>query len=45
MEVYEKSAAPLADFYRRLGLLVPVAAQSTAEATLDRTMAALCSRA
>jgi adenylate kinase len=45
MEVYKKSTAPLEDFYRRLGLLVPVAAQSTAEATLDRTMSALLSRA
>jgi adenylate kinase len=41
MEVYEKSTAPLAEFYRRLGLLVTVAAQPTAEATLERTLAAL----
>jgi adenylate kinase len=45
MEVYEKSAAPLTDFYRRLGLLVPIAAQAFAEATLDRTLAALQSLA
>lgn len=45
MEVYEKSTAPLTDFYRRLGLLVPVAAQPFAEATLTRTLAALQSRA
>jgi hypothetical protein len=44
MEVYEKSTAPLTEFYRRLGLLVPVTAQSTAEATLERTMVALQSR-
>ncbi|MGO9244807.1 MAG: adenylate kinase family protein [Verrucomicrobiia bacterium] len=44
MEVYEKSTAPLTDFYRRLGLLVPVAAQPFAEATLVRTLAALQSR-
>jgi adenylate kinase family enzyme len=44
MEVYEKSTAPLADFYCRLGLLVPVAAQPFAEATLARTLAALHSR-
>jgi adenylate kinase len=44
MEVYEKSTAPLTEFYRRLGLLVPVAAQPYPEGTLDRTLAALQSR-
>jgi adenylate kinase len=44
MEVYEKSTAPLAEFYHRLGLLVTVAAQPTAEGTLERTLAALQSR-
>jgi adenylate kinase len=44
MEVYEKSTAPLAEFYRRFSLLVTVAAQPTAEATLERTLAALQSR-
>jgi adenylate kinase len=44
MEVYEKSTAPLTDFYRRLGLLVPVAAQPFPEGTLARTLAALQSR-
>jgi adenylate kinase family enzyme len=42
--VYEKSTAPLKDFYRRLGLLVPVAAQAVPEGTLARTLAALQSR-
>src|ERR1017187_9020365 len=32
MEVYKKSTAPLEDFYRRLGVLVPVVAQNTPEA-------------
>jgi adenylate kinase len=44
MEVYAKSTAPLTDFYRRLGLLVPVAAQPFAEGTLARALAALESR-
>ena len=44
MEVYEKSTAPLTDFYRRLGVLVPIRAQSTPEATLALTMGALKSR-
>jgi len=44
MEVYEKSTVPLTDFYRRLGLLVPVAAQPFPEGTLARTLAALQSR-
>ncbi|MGD1018088.1 MAG: nucleoside monophosphate kinase [Verrucomicrobiia bacterium] len=44
MEVYEKSTAPLTDFYRRLGLLVPIAAQPVPEGTLARTLAALQSR-
>ncbi len=44
MEVYEKSTAPLTDFYRRLGLLVPIAAQPVPEGTLARTLAALGSR-
>jgi adenylate kinase family enzyme len=44
MEVYEKSTAPLTDFYRRLGLLVPVPAQGSAGEILDRIVAALQSR-
>jgi adenylate kinase len=44
MEVYEKSTAPLTNFYRRLGLLVPVAAQPFPEGTLARTLSALQSR-
>ena len=44
MEVYEKSTAPLTEYYRRLGLLVTVAAQPTPEGTLERTLVALQSR-
>lgn len=44
MDVYEKSTAPLTDFYRRLGLLVPLSAQGSARAILDRIVAALQSR-
>ena len=44
MEAYEKNAAPLTDYYRRLGLLVPVPAQGSPETTLDQTLTALQSR-
>jgi adenylate kinase len=41
MDVYEKSTSPLADFYRRAGLLVSVSAEGTPEEIFDRTMVAL----
>jgi adenylate kinase len=41
MEAYERSTAPLADYYRRRNLLIPVAAEGTPEAIFDRTMKAL----
>lgn len=41
MEAYAQSTAPLADFYRRLGLLVPVSAAGSPEAILARTLQAL----
>jgi len=44
LETYEKNTAPLTDFYRRIGLLVPVLAQGSAGAILDQTMIALRSR-
>ena len=44
METYEKNTAPLADFYRRLGLLVPVSAQGSAAEIVGRSMVALQSR-
>jgi adenylate kinase len=44
METYEKNTAPLTDFYRRLGLLVPISAQGSVAEIVGRTMVALQSR-
>lgn len=41
MEAYEKSTAPLADFYRRRHLLVSVGAEGTPEEIYARSMTAL----
>ena len=41
MEAYEKSTAPLADFYRRRELLVSVSAEGTPEDIFKRTLSAL----
>jgi adenylate kinase len=41
LETYEKSTAPLTEFYKKLGLLVPVAVGGFPEETYDRTIAAL----
>ena len=41
MRVYEKSTVPLADFYRRKGLLLQVSAEGTPEEIFDRTIRAL----
>ncbi|SPE54519.1 adenylate kinase + 3-isopropylmalate dehydratase, small subunit (modular protein) [Verrucomicrobia bacterium] len=41
MEAYEQSTAPLAEFYRRRGLLVRIAAEGTPEDIFERTAAAL----
>lgn len=41
MEAYEKSTAPLADFYRRKGLLVSISAEGTPEEIFARTVQAL----
>ena len=38
MEAYEKSTAPLADFYRRRNLLVPVLAEGSPEEIFQRSM-------
>ncbi len=38
MEAYERSTAPLADFYRRKGLLVSVSADGTPEEIFERSM-------
>jgi len=44
MEAYEKSTAPLAEFYRGKGLLVSVSAEGTPEEIFRRTVKALESR-
>jgi adenylate kinase len=41
MEAYERSTAPLADFYRRRNLLVSVSAEGSPEEILKRTLDAL----
>lgn len=41
METYEKSTAPLADYYRRKGLLVSVSAEGSPEEISRRTLSAL----
>ena len=44
MQVYQQSTAPLADFYRKQGLLISIAAQGTPEEIFDRTLEALSFR-
>ena len=41
MEVYQQSTAPLIEFYRSLGLLLPVAARGTPEEICEKTLATL----
>jgi adenylate kinase len=41
MEAYEKSTAPLADFYRRRNLLVSISAEGSPEEILNRTVQSL----
>ena len=41
MEVYEQSTAPLIEYYRSRGLLLPVAAKGTPEEICEKTLAAL----
>ena len=41
MEAYERSTAPLADFYRQRKLLVPISAEGTPEQIFKRTLDAL----
>ena len=41
MEAYERSTAPLAEYYRQKGLLVSVLAEGSPEEILDRTLKAL----
>lgn len=44
MDVYQKSTTPLAEFYRRKGLLVVISAEGTPEEIFARTMTALANR-
>jgi adenylate kinase len=41
MEAYEKSTAPLADYYRKRNLLVSISAEGTPEEIFQRTLKAL----
>jgi len=41
LETYEKSTAPLIEFYQRLGILVTIAANGTPEEICERTVTAL----
>ena len=41
MAAYETSTAPLADFYRKRGLLVPISAEGKPEEIYQRTLTAL----
>ncbi len=45
MQAYEKSTSPLAEFYRRKGLLVSIPAEGTPEEIFTRTLTALNGRA
>jgi adenylate kinase len=44
MEAYEKSTAPLAEFYRQRNLLIPIAAEGAPEEIFERSLKALESR-
>jgi len=44
MEAYERSTAPLADYYKQRGLLVSVSAEGTPEDIFERTVQALGAR-
>jgi adenylate kinase len=44
LEAYEKSTAPLIDFYQRLGLLLTVNAAGTPDEIFARTLAGLNTR-
>jgi adenylate kinase len=44
MQAYATSTAPLAEFYRRKGMLITIEAEGTPEEIFDRTMQALAGR-
>lgn len=41
LDAYQKSTSPLTDYYRKLGLLIPISATGTPEEIFQRTLAAL----
>jgi adenylate kinase len=41
MEAYEKSTAPLAQFYREKGLLIPISGEGSPEEIFERSLGAL----
>ncbi len=41
MDAYQRSTAPLIEYYRKAGLLIPISAVGTAEQILQRTLTAL----
>jgi adenylate kinase family enzyme len=41
METYARSTAPLTEFYRQAGKLIPISAAGSPEEILERTLAAL----
>ena len=45
MAAYERSTAPLIEFYKRLGLLLPIPATGSPDEICGRTVAALAARA
>ncbi|HEY4899468.1 MAG TPA: hypothetical protein VIH91_01490, partial [Terriglobales bacterium] len=44
LEAYDRSTAPLIDFYQRLGLLMSVEAAGAPDEICERTLAGLTSR-
>ena len=44
MQAYERSTAPLIEFYSKLGLLLPIAASGSPQEICDRTVTALSER-
>ena len=45
MATYEKSTSPLAEYYRKLGLLITISANGSPEQIYQRTMKVLDGRA
>ncbi len=41
LDAYQKSTSPLTDYYRKLGLLIPISATGTPEEIFQRTLVAL----